>query len=588
MAGFFFIQRAAADIGAGDAAGGGPDEDGALAATLAASFQHQGFAETGRIARGRWLAVCYAPLGGGPSTIVADGAGDQAFSAGTLFYRGLAKAAALARLLADRKAGRIDESELYGSFAALLAIGDDAVVLTDRTGTFHLYGAADRRILSTSFLALAESLPQRRIDATAVYDYVLQGAPMGEATPLDRIKLFPDGRIGVYGADAALEDRPPVRAAGRRYGSLDDAAAHCVERLRERFRHLPAQDWPAVDSALSGGYDSRLLLALAWDAGIRPRLHVYGRAADADVACAKAIAAGEGFALDHLDKSQTALPDPAGYAEIVRANYLAFDGCPTDGILDNGTDLATRRKRVGGGALMLNGGGGEIFRNFFYLPDRPLSALDLVWTFYCQFDPRICGDGFDETAYLRGLADRLAARVGATAARLSRREVEAAYPLFRCSFWTGLNNSVNNRLGFAWTPFLDPVLIADALDVPLAYKNMGQLEGRMIAMLAPRLAAYPSVYGRPFDRAPNAAERLKDLASRWRPPLLRRYSYRLKRRTASPWTGVLDRARLQAVIDLRFPVMGRYFRIDAMRDPEQLRRVCTLEYMFGQLGVGAT
>ena len=47
---------------------------------------------------------------------------------------------------------------------------------------------------------------------------------------------------------------------------------------------------------------------------------------------------------------------------------------------------------------------------------------------------------------------------------------------------------MNNRLGFAWTPFLDPVLIADALDVPLAYKNMGQLEGRMIAMLAPRLA----------------------------------------------------------------------------------------------------
>src|SRR3546814_14345720 len=101
-----------------------------------------------------------------------------------------------------------------------------------------------------------------------------------------------------------------------------------------------------IDSALSGGYDSRLLLALARDAKLVPRLHVYGRATDPDVVCAQAIARAEGFSLHHVDKSLVPPPDPARYADIVRANYPAFDGCPTDGIFDHVTDQDARRNRV--------------------------------------------------------------------------------------------------------------------------------------------------------------------------------------------------------------------------------------------------
>jgi asparagine synthase (glutamine-hydrolysing) len=570
MGAFFFIH-------------GGADEPGQPRRDqLAESFRRQGFGAGTPIERPRWRAVCYAPLVTGAATACSDPAGDQAFCAGTLFYRGLAKAPALARLLADHKDGDIDEAQLYGSFAALLAVGDTAVVMTDRTATFQLYATADRRVLSTSFLALAESLPARSIDARAVYDYVFHGAPMGGATVFDQIRLFPDAKLGVFDAEARLEERSPIRAAQRRYATLDDAASHCVELLRARFRALPAH-WPEIDTALSGGYDSRLLLALARDAGLNPRVHVYGRDSDPDVRCAKAIAAAEGFVLDHQDKSTVPQPDPDRFGEVVRSNYLAFDGYPTDGIFDNGTDLATRRKRVGGGALMLNGGGGEIFRNFFYLPDRPLSALELVWTFYCQFDPRTCTARFDERAYLNGLAEQIAARIGGRPERLTRRQIEAVYPLFRCSYWMGRNNSLNNRLGHAWTPFIDAAIIPAALDVPLDFKNLGRLEGRMIEMLAPRLAGHPSAYGRPFDQPPGGLERLKGLANRWRPPRLRRLAYRLRRRTTSPWTGALDRARLERVIDLGFPVMGRYFVMDRVADPAQLSRICTLEHLFGQL-----
>lgn len=571
MGAFFFIHNA-------------PDR-GELAARLAAGFARQGFGPGLPLVRGRWQAVCYPPLAAGDAVHCRDESGDEAFAAGTLFYRGLAKAPALRRLLADHKAGAIDEAALYGSFAVLLAVGDTAAVMTDATGTFHLYEAGDRSVLSTSFLALAEALPTRRIDDRAVYDYVFHGAAMGGATVLREIRLFGHDVIGRFDSAIQLEARGAVASPAPAPATLDGAAEQAVALLRDRFGAVPAH-WQEIDTALSGGYDSRLLLALSRDAGVPARIHVYGRASDPDVVCAKAIAAAEGFALDHVDKSRTPPPEPDRFAEMVEANYLAFDGWPTDGIFDNGTDLATRRKRVEHGALMLNGGGGEVFRNFFYLPDRPLSALELAWTFYCQFDPKICRDSFDERRYLEGLAAQIARRVGGATERLTRREIEAAYPMFRCSYWMGKNNSINNRLGAAWTPFIDPAIVAWTLDVPLRFKNFGRLEGRMIQLLAPELARHPSSYGRPFDRPPGLRERAKGWLDLHRPPRLRRLAYRLRRRPGSPWTGALARSHLERVIDLSFPVMGRFFRMERIDDRAQLSRICTLEYLFARVSAG--
>jgi asparagine synthase (glutamine-hydrolysing) len=564
----------------------GPERD-ALTARLSAGFRQQGFNSARSIEREGWRAVCYPSLVAQAATFSAGPGGDAAFCAGTLCYRGTANAEALASLLADHKNGDVREAELFGSFAAILVTGSTASVLTDRTGTFHLYSAIHGSVLSTSFLALAEAVPERSIDARSVYDYVFNGAPLGGATVLGELRLFPDDAIVAFDNSArrALQ-RPAIRPEQRNYSNLDEAAEHCLALLRERFRTV-AGCWHEVDTALTGGFDSRLVLGLVRDAGLQARIHVYGRPSDPDVVCAKALAAGENLLLEHEDKSMVPLPGPGQFAEIVENNCLAFDGYPPDGIFDNGTDLATRRKRVGGAALMLNGGGGEIFRNFFYLADRPYSALDVAWSFYCQFDPRTCAPGFNQEEYLRTVAERIAERVGAQEQRLSRQEVEAVYPLFRCAYWMGRNNSINNRLGYATTPFIDAAVVSAALAVPLRFKNLGRLEARMINIVDPALARHGSVYGRSFDQEPGFKERSVAWAGRVRPTLLRRYSYRLHRRPASVWTGVLAHDLLEQVIDLRFPVMRNYFTMDQIADPAQANRICTLEYLFRRLGLAA-
>ena len=229
---------------------------------------------------------------------------------------------------------------------------------------------------------------------------------------------------------------------------------------------------------------------------------------------------------------------------------------------------------------MLNGGGGEIFRNFFYLPNRPFDVREILWTFYSQYDPLVCTIRFDERGYLDELGRKLGDSVNAQGQRLTRRQVEMIYPMFRCRYWMGKNNSINNRLGWALTPFIDPHIVWDALEIPLSLKNSGRLEAQMIAATDPNLAAYPSAYGHGFDAPAPLMRRLKDLTTRRKPPLLRRYTHRLKRRMGGEISSpLLKEPYLSRALDPSFPVMSQFFKIETIKDDGQMNRLCTVEVL---------
>jgi hypothetical protein len=61
---------------------------------------------------------------------------------------------------------------------------------------------------------------------------------------------------------------------------------------------------------------------------------------------------------------------------------------------------------------------------------------------------------------------------------------------------------------------------------------------------------------------------------------LRRYSYRVKYRLRAPTLPYYLNAPYRDALGLQhFREMSRFFRIDRMRDPGQLNRICTLELL---------
>src|SRR5260370_40482883 len=169
-----------------------------------------------------------------------------------------------------------------------------------------------------------------------------------------------------------------------------------------RDRYLPggaASVGDGVACALSGGYDSRLILAMLRRHGISPRVYVYGPPGDKDVCLARAIAEGERFALEIVEQDKQLGFGPSEFGTVASDNFFASDGYTWSGIFTNGAERAQRASRVSGNALALNGGGGEIWRNFFYLLDRTYSPREILFFFNDPATPEIYTALFDEEAY---------------------------------------------------------------------------------------------------------------------------------------------------------------------------------------------
>jgi asparagine synthase (glutamine-hydrolysing) len=547
--------------------------------TLDARLRGQGFERSVNLSVDGYRIVTHRSLNGADTPAVTLGDGAFALHTGSFLFDGQVGEPALRAFHEAFDPARPPWDRCRGHYAVILRKDGRLWLVTDRLGSLHVYHRRDEPVFSSSFLAVADSVSPPAPDALGIYQYAWNGSAFGDRTVFENVRLLPAPTVvalgetaGIVEHGAAIDLFRPCDETG-----LEDIAAVHADRLRGLFADYRAYDPRPFRSALSGGYDSRLILAALTDAGINPDLFVFGRDGDPDVACAKAVAEGEGLALQHLDKSTVAPPEPDAFAEQVHRDLHAFDGLKYDGLFDSGADYADRMARESGDAVVLNGSAGEIYRNFFYLPDRAMKLDDLVSAFFSRFDPAAMTGAFDEGAYRVALSADMMAALRIDRAKVARPMIEALYPLFRGRFWSSRDVSVNQRFGRMLYPFLEPTIIEGTNNIPLRLKQFGRLEAAMIRHFSPRLAAYPTSYGMTLADEPPLRYRLKMLASIHRPVAVRRLTYRMARHGAAPpW---LHRDRLCKVMDVNLPYMRALFRPDRLRDPEVLNRVLTVEFL---------
>jgi asparagine synthase (glutamine-hydrolysing) len=551
-----------------------------------------GNAETGRaetaLARGGFRAtwrhdfdgkrlLLFAKLDGSGGQAVTRPDGDFACVVGTLILGGRSGRAAVERLLDGFDPAAPPWPDSLGSWGAVVRKGGAVYLFADRLNGAKIFHAGGT--FSNSFVALSEMGLGGGLDDHACFDYVWNGTVHGTRSLFSGIHTLDNGVVA-HPDGSVRRFIPPPTAEPLPRGPIEAVADACLERLRRVFATY-AVLWPGhVRSALSGGFDSRLLLALLLDAGMAPRLFVYGGPKDVDVKVAKAICAAEGLGLEHIDKDAAPPPEPDHFPAELEADLFAFDGWKNAGLFDDGSDRRDRLARAADDQVLMNGSVGECFRNFYYLRDGSFSVHDLVGVFHSTYDPAACTSAFRPAEYDARLAADLAAAVGADVRRpYPRAMVEKCYPLGRGRYWTARDAALNQRFGTSLTPFLEPAVFDGTWDIPLAFKNFGRLEALMIARAWPRLAGHGSAYGFAFDREPPLAYRLAMTANHWRPVALRRLSYRLKYRRPQPRPAVLTADYLRRVMDPSFPVTRRLFMPERVHATEAFNRLCTVEYL---------
>ena len=520
--------------------------------------------------------------GAGPAYFEAPN-GDFIAVFGSLIYKGDAVPTALPSLLSDFRLDAFEWKGLVGTHTILIHKDGRLHVFCDGLGASKLYSNKESNIWSNSFLAMLELCAPHVFDIQACCEYVCNGAVFGSRTLVEEVAALPANTILSVAVDETKILHRPGPIANEVPDvpkTLDAIADYHWARLEQVFAPIARNYGDRIRLSFSGGFDSRLMLAMLIKHGAKPTLFVYGDEDDEDVRIARIISKAEGLSLECIDKGATPAPDLDAFIEETEKNLFAFDGWKVETpLFDFGEDRKDRLKRHVDGQVPLNGSLGEIYRNFFYMPDRPSSTGAVISTFYSRYDPRAFTKRFDEKTFRSAMAQAMREAIGATTDDLTRSQVEELYPKFRGRFWTGRDASNNQRFGPMFFPYLEHAAISDTAKVPIRFKDLGYLQGRMIERINPRLAAYPSDYGFALDGPRPLKYRVKTWLGTQRPSALRKLSFRMTHRSPQPRTGPLAPEYLSTVIDLDFPIMRSLFNLDAVNSSTQYGLIATLEYL---------
>jgi hypothetical protein len=567
-----------------------PDSAQAAIEGARAQLERHGFSGLSEKALPGWRLLHAPHIIGGPQSLLEEG-DDLVAVAGTLTWDDLMGRPALEALLRTASLPEPDWSRLGGQFVALVRRHGRSFLLADHFAMFQLFHDKGMTFFSTSLLAAVEALPRVSFDRQGLYELAFNVAPIGDDTLFNEIKTLGPDRIVELTPDGA-RTHPVARPLPGAFASLpiEERLDRHRTRLAAVVRRHVRQFGDRVHCPLSGGLDSRLVLAALRAEGCRPHTYVYGGPGDGDVRIARLIGEAQGFDVEWLDKEAARQISPDEFPERVERNFQEYDGLPNFGeLFENGSNAAARDARHSGGALSASGGCGEIYRNFFYLPNRPTRAGAVARTFFARYSRGDLTAEFDERAFLRAVEDKILAALGLPGerGRLPRAVIEQIYPRVRCRALFGREISLEGRYGAYLVPFLDRDVVAEAMTLPLALKNAGRFEAMLLEAIDPALARLPSVYGHDFATPPTFRHRFDEWSTRARPVWLRQKSYALRRRlgpVADEHGGLLGADYMGRVVDLDYPAMRRFFHVERINDSSLMRRIANLEYFARKLG----
>lgn len=516
---------------------------------------------------------------------------DWIIGAGTLTYCALTGRKALERIYSEFEFPFQIPSTLHGQFALLVHKNNKLHVISDYSGSLQVFHDINWDSIGTSFLAICEVQKSLQLDDQGIYEYAISEFPLGDSTIFENVKrLSLDLQLRIDG-DIDVHQFDPPAIADINHSPLNSLVEEHAETLLSQFSQIASVWGNNISCPLSGGLDSRLILACLRQSEVTPKVYVYGDPDSVDRRVAKLIGKGLGITIDEIDKSEWNADSFNCTPASINANYYEEDGIPIDStaLFDTGASSITRKMRHKDNALAISGGCGEVYRNFFYMQDKPYLAKDVVTTFFCRFHIKQLTKKFSEIDYIKNIAEKMNQSIGSSFGEfLDRQQVEFLYSRFRCRSFFGREISIESKHANYMMPFIDKKIVDFALTIPMSLKNAGIFESALLKYIDPELAAFESSYGHNFLGKPSTLHRISELSTSARPKQLRKMSYAIKqsilKRKQSRKDTWMKSDQVATVIDTSYPYMKPYFEIDHIRDIDFQRRIANLEYICGKLG----
>jgi hypothetical protein len=443
--------------------------------------------------------------GSGGKVVVDSETGNWLLASGTWFHNDGYSSGKETRLLrrffevgAERLAG-----ELEGFF--VLICGDartrEVVVITDIVGSCHCFQRPfdDAIVLSGSSLLLA-SLEEWHLDLVACQEFLFTGIIYEDRTCYQEVRKLEPATVFRFANGSKKTQERYWGAADVKVESLGGDLA--VDALWERMRRAAGRIHvlygnPVCD--LTGGYDSRALVATFLGADVHCTTAVSGADDSADVRISRALARELGLPHIHHEPLQ-------------RISFEKVQACLalTDGEYDLVNYAQIREihnKLASQFDISINGSFGEVARGYWWelllprigarrpLPGRKVSQLRYAaHTYDASILP--AEKRLDLVEHFTGVIERT--NSGLTGCP-NTFQMDHAYLMMRMHRWQGRIASSTNQM---W-PCLSPFMFRSVLETMLKTRAMSRwrslLIRKMLARYSPTMAAYPLEHGLPAE-----------------------------------------------------------------------------------------
>lgn len=430
---------------------------------------------------------------------------------GSVMYKNLNKEAVLWTLLEDYKNNQIDYSELNGHYNIIIGYKEHIVIISDPLGSKHMFCDSHFRIISTSMLACAFAIPEKlHINKTSVLEKMAISIIIAPDTLFEEIYCI-DSHIAekIHSTNLGINFHFGKNTLSNSItfgNNMEKCIDTQIESLDRYFQQLKSYSGELnIDTGLSAGYDSRLILSMMAK-HFPNQIHVHTHSTKGVHNKEKSVAEKLAALLELTCTEINTLPigEIDNLEELMKENVYFFDGRSSFVIGGfNQTYTAGYRKQSTESCnLTLTGVGGEVYRNYYHVLKKNKSIAYYLKKYIInpKFQEAVGAEKYSEIFSI--ILDKVYTRLGINAQDKGHLLFRRYYSEIMMADGQGVMLDAYNQVSDCFSPFIAMDILKDAYTDTDLIGFDGEFEAEMIKHINYDMAEITSSYKHNFVNIP--------------------------------------------------------------------------------------